>query len=106
MDGFIAMVRKTTGEAWRKEREAFVASATHGFALVAEVNRQLESIRAHFAETLGRPVPSKYASTSVGNTRLLCDDLNILAVQLILRAKGLTQESLDEGEENEDGVFH
>lgn len=95
------MVRKTTREAWRKTREAYLTQATYGFGLIAEVNRQLESMRSHFAETLELPEPPKYATTSLKNTKLLCSDLNVLAVQLILRAKGLTQESIDEGGEEE-----
>jgi hypothetical protein len=80
---------------WRKQRLELLRDATQGCELLVAVSDRLERTRRHMYEVIEVPYPGAYVSTSVDNVKQLLGDIDALAVRLILRAKGLTQESYD-----------
>jgi hypothetical protein len=86
-------VTKTRSELWRKDREIMVSQILSGSSLVEALGHRLQGLRCFMHETLDLPEPPRYATCSVDNIRRLCEDIENLAVALMLRAKGLTNES-------------
>ena len=84
---------KTRSELWRPDREAVVELATQSYPLLRALAVRLQMMRETMHAALELPQPPEYATTSVNNIKLLCNDLDHLTVALVLRARGLTSES-------------